>query len=56
MVMLVGLRKWGAGAMRIAAGAGLGSLFSAYYLHGEFKRCQLLVQTRLDSLSKLLDH
>lgn len=42
--------------MRIAAGAGVGSLFGAYYLNGEFRRCQVLVQTRLDALSKLLDH
>jgi len=56
MAMFVGLQKWGAGAMRIAAGAGLGSLFGAYYLNGEFRRCQLLVQSRLTGLSKLLDH
>lgn len=40
--------------LRIGAGAGLGSLFGAYYLQGEFKRCQGQVQSRLEDLNKLI--
>ena len=40
--------------LRVGAGAGLGSLFGAYYLQGEFKRCNASVQNRMQALSKLI--
>lgn len=55
-MVLQAVKAWGKGVMRIAAGAGLGSLYGAYYLQGEFRRCQLLVQSRMDAVAKFLDH